>query len=92
MPLLSFLGKASIAIYVSHVIASAATRTMLVKIGVTDSSIHVVLGTASGIVFPSCLFIVANMLGVAPYIGLSKNVAIFSRRSSYWTRLNKALS
>jgi fucose 4-O-acetylase-like acetyltransferase len=74
IPLLSFIGKASIAIYVSHVIAAAATRVVLIKFGVTDGSIHVLLGTASGIFFPSCLFIMANFLGVAPFVGLGKNM------------------
>jgi fucose 4-O-acetylase-like acetyltransferase len=74
IPWLSFVGKASIAIYVSHVIAAAATRVVLIKFGVTDGSIHVLLGTASGIFFPSCLFVMANFLGVAPFIGLGKNM------------------
>ena len=74
IPLLSLVGSSSIAIYVSHVIASAAMRTMLIKFGVTDSSIHLVLGATCGIVFPTCFYTVANALGIAPYIGLGKNI------------------
>jgi peptidoglycan/LPS O-acetylase OafA/YrhL len=49
---LEVLGKYSMGIYVMHVIAGAAARVLLKKLGVEDFYTHLVLGTIVGVVGP----------------------------------------
>ncbi len=54
--LIGYLGKDSLAIFVSHIIFTAATRIVLLKVGVTELSVHILLSLCAGIFGP--LFIV----------------------------------
>jgi len=47
-----FIGMNSMIIYVSHIIFTAGFRTVLMKLGVFDPSIHLVAGTAVGMIGP----------------------------------------
>jgi len=61
-------GEASLAIYVAHTLASAATRIALVKLlHVEDVTAHVVLGTSFGLCAPWALFAVTRQRGI-PYL------------------------
>jgi fucose 4-O-acetylase-like acetyltransferase len=69
---LAELGHASMAIYVSHVIALAAARIALVMIDVTSIWLHVVVGTVIGVVGPYLMFILARHFGLLPIFGLGR--------------------
>lgn len=49
---LAWLGKRTMAIYLIHIILTAGTRVMLLKLGLTDLGLHVVAGTAMGVAVP----------------------------------------
>ena len=66
---IGWLGTASLAIYVSHTIFSAATRIVLVKIGVTDLSVHMVVGTLAGLLLPAALYVAARRMGLSGVLG-----------------------
>lgn len=70
---LGFLGEASLGIYVSHGIFTAAVRIALVKAGITALSLHVILGLLAGMIFPVALVILANRAKLSPYLGLGRN-------------------
>ncbi|WP_026460540.1 acyltransferase family protein [Schaalia suimastitidis] len=53
---LAYVGRYSLQIFLAHVLAMAATRIVLVKLGVTDVTVHVVLGTAVGTLVPLVLW------------------------------------
>jgi hypothetical protein len=74
--MLSLLGKAAIAIFVSHVIAAAFVRIVLDKIGVVDDYSHVTLETLAGVFLPTCLFIVANKVGFTRLIGFGSRTRL----------------
>lgn len=50
-----FIGFNSMIIYLAHVIASAGTRVILLKLGIEDISLHLTIGTAAGIIAPLSL-------------------------------------
>jgi uncharacterized membrane protein YcfT len=64
------LGKASMAIYVSHTIFSAATRIVLVKAGITDIAIQMIIGTITGLLFPAGLYIMAKRAKILGALGI----------------------
>jgi fucose 4-O-acetylase-like acetyltransferase len=49
---LAFLGKASLGIYVMHILAGSGTRIILHKFLTDDVLTHLVVGTAVGVLFP----------------------------------------
>ncbi len=55
---LGFLGVISLAIYVMHTMFSAALRIVLLRAGVEDIALHLVLGTGIGVVGPAMAYIV----------------------------------
>ncbi|MFG1363219.1 acyltransferase family protein [Xanthobacter versatilis] len=70
---LAFLGEASLGIYITHGIFIALTRTLLLKVHVTAIGVHILLGTTVAVICPITLVIVANRLGLSPFIGLGRN-------------------
>ena len=64
-----FLGETSLAIFVAHVIFSAATRIVLIKVGVEDIWLHMIAGTLLGMLGPICLYLLARRLGVTRLVG-----------------------
>ncbi|WP_026606064.1 acyltransferase family protein [Methylocapsa acidiphila] len=75
---LSNIGKATIAIFVAHVIFAAAIRSLLLKLGVHGAFVHVVFGTTAGVIFPMVLFYAANYWRIAPWVGFGKNAPVFA--------------
>lgn len=69
----AFMGQASLAIYVAHTIFAAGLRSVLYKLGVIDPFFHVAAGTLVGIIGPAIVFLIANDLKLAPYIGFGHN-------------------
>lgn len=67
---LAYLGVVSLAIYVMHTMFSAALRILFVKLGIDDLMLHLVLGSAIGIVGPVIVFSVARRYGALRYLGL----------------------
>ena len=67
---LSYLGVVSLAIYVMHTMFSAALRILFVKLGIDDLMLHLVLGSAIGIVGPVIVYGVARRYGALRYLGL----------------------
>jgi fucose 4-O-acetylase-like acetyltransferase len=64
------LGTASLAIYVSHTIFSAAARIALLQAGVTDIVVHMVVGTLVGLLCPAVLYGTARRVGLSAKLGL----------------------
>lgn len=64
------LGRASAAIYVAHVLFSAALRILLVKLGVTSLPLHLVLGTLIGVLGPLVLMGLARRYRLGTVLGL----------------------
>lgn len=69
-----FLGRGSMTIYVSHIIALAAARIALQKLGFTSLALHLVFGVGCGVGFPVLLYIVASNYGVMRVLGLGKDI------------------
>ena len=53
---LRVLGRYSMIVFLSHTLFSAAARIMLLQLSVTNSALHVIIGTAAGLIFPVILF------------------------------------
>jgi hypothetical protein len=58
-------GTASLAIYVSHTICSAAARIVLLKAGVADLWIHMGIGTLTGLALVAARDVAATSTGVS---------------------------
>lgn len=54
-PWLQRLGRWSLPIYVGHVMAAACIRMLLLRVGVRDTAVHLVLGVGAGIAGPAVL-------------------------------------
>lgn len=65
----ALLGRESMAIYLAHVFFSAAVRIGLLKIGVADTGVHLLLGTVAGIIGPLALSGIARHFGVSRLLG-----------------------
>lgn len=64
------LGIASMTIYLAHTIFSAAAREALIVLGIHDLSLHMLIGTAVGIVAPLLLLALARRTGTVKLLGL----------------------
>jgi len=67
---LVLLGIASMAIYVMHTIFSAGIREILMSIGIYDHPTHLLVGIASGIIFPLVVWKLAHQYGFARFLRL----------------------
>lgn len=70
MRMLSRLGQASMAIYLMHTIFSAGLREALFVAGVSDWSIHLLLGTLIGVAGPVIVYDIAKHWGLSRPLGL----------------------
>jgi uncharacterized membrane protein YcfT len=70
LPYLRAIGMASMAIFVSHVIALAACRIALSKLGIEHPWLHLVGGTAVGVAGPLIMYLLARRLGLLGPLGL----------------------
>ena len=64
-----YLGRISMAIYLSHTIFSAAARIALQQAGVMDLSVHMLAGLAFGLLGPVLLFLAAQRTGTVRLLG-----------------------
>ncbi|MGB8021320.1 MAG: acyltransferase, partial [Candidatus Nanopelagicales bacterium] len=52
---LSYIGRLSLQVYLAHILFTAATRIVLVRLGVLDAGVHLALGVVAGVVGPLLL-------------------------------------
>ncbi len=70
MPWLATLGRFSLAIYMAHLLATAATRIILQQFfGLEDVMVHVALGTVAGVAFPATLYKLSERYGIQRWVG-----------------------
>lgn len=69
----SILGRASMTIYVSHVIALAAMRIALLKVGIDNTLVHLLCGVGAGLVLPLILHKLLAKLHLLRAFGLGKD-------------------
>jgi hypothetical protein len=67
------LGKASMAIYLTHVLALAAVRIVLVKLGMRSLPVHVVLGVSIAVLAPYLFYIVSERLKLLRLLGFGRD-------------------
>lgn len=66
------LGRISMTIYVMHVLATAGTRIVMVKLGIAaPGEVYLAACTAAGIIAPMCAHVVLDRLGLLPWLGLT---------------------
>ncbi|MFD1326924.1 acyltransferase family protein [Mycoplana ramosa] len=70
---ISFLGRASIAIYVTHVILLAATRILLLKLGIGSLPVHIALGTVAGVGPGALLYVLLKRWALLRWFGLGRD-------------------
>ncbi|RQU30286.1 acyltransferase [Burkholderia cenocepacia] len=66
---LAAIGCASMPIYLTHIFAMAAVRIVLMRAGITDLAVHLVLGTLAGVAIPIVVYLVALRTGFAHIAG-----------------------
>lgn len=71
-PLLSSLGRASMAIYVMHTLFSAGARIALQHADFRDTLLHYMVGTAVGLAAPFAVYVLAKRAGVSLQVGLGR--------------------
>lgn len=69
---LETLGVASMPIYLMHIFVTAGTRMTLLRLGIDNVGVHLVLGTLAGVVVPVAVYVLALRLRVARLIGLPR--------------------
>lgn len=67
----AFLGMISLSIYVMHTMFSAASRILLLKLGIDDLTAHLVIGSAAGIFGPLAAYLLARSFGLLRAAGLA---------------------
>ena len=68
--ILSALGIASLAIFVLHIICGAAIRTILVKLGLDQPAVAILLVTIGGLLIPLAIYLLSIRPGLTPWLGL----------------------
>ncbi len=70
---LAALGRASLAIYVMHILAGSGARIVMQKMmGVDAVAVHLVVGTVAGIVVPLLALGLIERLGLRAWLGLGR--------------------
>jgi len=64
-----FLGKSTLPIFCMHVIFTGFCRVLLVRLGVKSLSLHLLAGTLCGTVIPLLIYIVADKMQFAQWLG-----------------------
>lgn len=82
--LLAFLGEASLAIYLVHLIVIAIVRTMLKFAGVPSEMGLVVLGTVFGVAVPAVLFILSLRAGAETGLPVTRWIGFGAARRSHY--------
>lgn len=68
--LLTYIGRNVIAIYVMHILATAGTRIIMLRLGIESPEIYVTTGVLSGIFLPLLALWVMQKMRVARFVGL----------------------
>lgn len=68
---LVWLGQASMAIYVMHIIFTAGFRAVFSRLGVEDPFLLVTLVTLAGVIGPACVYVMLKKLRLARLTGLA---------------------
>lgn len=71
-PVLSSIGRASMAIYVMHTLFSAGARIALQHAGFSNPLLHYMVGTALGLAVPFAAYVFAKRAGVSLQLGLGR--------------------
>lgn len=80
---LRLLGYLSMSIYVMHVLATAAARTVMLKaLHIESVPVQLLLGTAAGLALPVAAHILLSRTGLLPWLGLSNALSWPQRRRS----------
>lgn len=66
---IQFLGRHSMAVFLAHTAFSAAMRIVLLKTGISDPNLHLLLGTVVGLLGPVALALFAQRLRVTRLLG-----------------------
>lgn len=83
---LGYIGRYSLEIYLIHVMASSGVRIVLQKfLGITDPSLHLMIGTLAGVVVPLAFVMVSRSMGTAwlfaaPDLNMRRRLAHASSR------------
>lgn len=67
--ILARLGSLTMPIYLAHIVALAAARIGLTKLGIGDLTTHIVVGTLVGILLPLLLYAVSVRTGAERLLG-----------------------
>lgn len=67
----AFLGTISLAIYVMHTMFSAAFRILLLKLGIDDSTTHLLVRVIAGILGPLAIYLFMRRIGILRAAGLA---------------------
>ena len=70
MKIIYVVSMSTMAIYVSHVIFTAAVRIILFKLGIEHLGAHVFIGTVVGFIAPIVMYIIASKLKLTTLLGL----------------------
>jgi fucose 4-O-acetylase-like acetyltransferase len=69
---LSTLGRLSLPIFLSHILATSATRAFLLALGVhSNVTLHIILGTVAGLTAPIALYRVLAYFRLLPLFGFA---------------------
>jgi fucose 4-O-acetylase-like acetyltransferase len=68
--LLGLVGRRSLEIFLAHIVVASGTRIVLVQVGVIDPVVHLLAGTALGVVVPLLVARAADRLGWTWLFGL----------------------
>ena len=66
--ILEYIGKNSMPIYLMHLLGTAGTRILLMKLGVQIVSVHLILGTLVGLFAPLIALQVFKVLKIDKYL------------------------
>jgi hypothetical protein len=75
------LGKASMAIYLTHVFALAAVRIVLLKLGIRSVPLHVVLGVSVSVLAPYLLYVLCAHFRLLRLLGFGRDRAKITRQA-----------
>lgn len=65
-------GQATLAIYCLHIFFTGTTRAVLLKLGIADPGLHLILGTLLGTVSPIVLQLGATRLSLTAWLGFPR--------------------
>ena len=72
--IIDYVGKASMAIYLTHILATSGLRIILSKfLGVDNAWLHLILGTVFGVVLPIVAFLIAEKFKIGNILFGGKN-------------------